>query len=275
MQTSFYRLTGVLLGASLALAACAGAPVTTADQPATNSEDAAPAAPEPTPAERLAHKVFVAHGGERLDEVAELMFTFVLQDADGERVVEVRHAWDMVHERDRITWVNDDGREVDVTVELAADNGEGDNGPPVHEVYGRIDGDDLTEAERAEYGAIAYRRWINDTYWLLMPLKMLDPGVNLELDGHCEIDGQQPHERIKMTFDNVGLTPGDTYWVCINPENYTISAWHMLLEGQPGEPTEIGWGDYQQVGPLYLPLERIWPYADRRLVFENVSVTLR
>ena len=30
---------------------------------------------------------------------------------------------------------------------------------------------------------MAYAIWVNDTYWLLMPYKMKDPGVTLAYDG--------------------------------------------------------------------------------------------
>ncbi|MFN2412818.1 MAG: DinB family protein, partial [Pyrinomonadaceae bacterium] len=35
----------------------------------------------------------------------------------------------------------------------------------------------------------AYARWVNDSYWLLGPLKVLDPGVKLTYEGSKESEG--------------------------------------------------------------------------------------
>ena len=39
------------------------------------------------------------------------------------------------------------------------------------------------EGEAEEVPGEAYGTWVNDTYWLLMPYKMKDPGVMLAHDG--------------------------------------------------------------------------------------------
>ena len=35
----------------------------------------------------------------------------------------------------------------------------------------------------------AYGRWVNDSYWLLAPLKVRDPGVHTKFDGMKESEG--------------------------------------------------------------------------------------
>ncbi|NCQ34497.1 hypothetical protein GW813_05335, partial [bacterium] len=42
---------------------------------------------------------------------------------------------------------------------------------------------------------------------------------------------------LHMTFAHVGLTPGDQYWLFINPTSHRIDRWEMKLEGQEGPPT--------------------------------------
>ena len=41
-----------------------------------------------------------------------------------------------------------------------------------------LEGEELKKLLESAYGA-----WVNDTYWLLMPYKMMDPGVVLAYDG--------------------------------------------------------------------------------------------
>ena len=45
----------------------------------------------------------------------------------------------------------------------------------------------------------AYGAWVNDTYWLLMPYKLRDPGVNLAYDGEETLDGQT-YDKLLLTF---------------------------------------------------------------------------
>src|SRR5688500_18875209 len=64
--------------------------------------------------------------------------------------------------------------------------------------------------DNAEMLALGYRRFINDTYWLLMPLKSMDPGVNREAAGERADACGQIRDVVKLSFDTgVGLTPGD------------------------------------------------------------------
>src|SRR5439155_2588311 len=55
----------------------------------------------------------------------------------------------------------------------------------------------------------AYARFINDTYWLLAPWKIFDPGVHLSYDGEKPCPGGGMCDVLKLSFDNVGLTPKD------------------------------------------------------------------
>jgi len=65
-----------------------------------------------------------------------------------------------------------------------------------------VAGEELKKALEA-----GYAWWVNDTYWLLMPYKMRDPGVVLTLAGTEKKPGTRgqgaPHLR------GVGLTPKD------------------------------------------------------------------
>ena len=137
----------------------------------------------------------------------------------------------------------------------------------------RLDGESLQDDQLRKAGDNAYRRWVNDTYWLLMPIKMFDPGVTRSLHSSLVSDQHVSNnvDEVELTFDDVGLTPGDRYVVRVRRLTGEISSWKMDLEGRD-EPIEVEWGGEEYVGLLRLPLERRWRGEDRRILFEDVSI---
>lgn len=97
----------------------------------------------------------------------------------------------------------------------------------------------------------AYRSFINDSYWLLMPAKMLDPGVYREM---VPDSSNAAHEVVRLTFESVGLTPGDAYYVWVNRETGFTDRWHYVL--QSGGEQWCNWTDYKEVagpgGPVWI-----------------------
>ncbi|MFT5143464.1 MAG: hypothetical protein ACI80V_002708 [Rhodothermales bacterium] len=91
----------------------------------------------------------------------------------------------------------------------------------------------------------AYGAFINDSYWLMMPVKMLDPGVTRAL---VPDSSSAEFEVVKLSFDNVGLTPGDTYYVYVDRETGMVRRWHYVL--QSGSQNRCDWAEYQELaGP--------------------------
>src|SRR4029078_10700710 len=70
-----------------------------------------------------------------------------------------------------------------------------------------LDGRELAGDELKEMLERAYGAWVNDTYWLLMPYKLEDPGVHLSSAGE-ETMGGHTYDKLHLSFDHVGLTPG-------------------------------------------------------------------
>ncbi len=221
--------------------------------------------PEPqnlTPAQELAQKVFEAHGGPAFPTIERIEFTFDVQ-ADNQSVMTARHDWNLVENTDRIQWTTPDGTRLDLVFRL-------DTGT----VDGTANDVPITDDQRAHLAPDAYRRWINDTYWLLMPLKLQDPGVILTLEEPRTID-DRTYQILHLSFENVGLTPGDQYWLYIDPDTYHIARWDMLLENQTPPPTTILWENYQPSGPLNISTVRRWPDNSRQIVLENTRIYTR
>lgn len=74
----------------------------------------------------------------------------------------------------------------------------------------------------------AYRAFINDTYWLLQPTKLFDPGVVRSYAADSSGSGRQV---LALAFAGVGLTPGDRYWLYFDAGRALPSAWRFHLQG--------------------------------------------
>ena len=127
-------------------------------------------------------------------------------------------------------------------------------------------GKDVTEEEGIKHIEQAYARYINDTYWLLVPAKLTDPGVHLKLntDRSPDFDGLVLH----LSFDNVGLTPGDQYWLYVD-KNGSITEWHYLLES--GHSNEYLFEDETDCGAgLWFSTRKVKKNGDSAIVLKNV-----
>jgi hypothetical protein len=167
---------------------------------------------------KLARQIVDASGGQSWNKVARIAFTFNVE-ADGKRLISAKHDWDLRGGTDTVTW---GGKTV--TVKLGDKNDQGD-------------------------AKDAMQRWTNDSYWLLMPLKLLDGGVKLESGGSKEIDGQK-YDVLKMSFESVGLTPGDHYNLYVDPQSHRVMSWDYMPK--PDQTHHGTWEDYQTFGPLTL-----------------------
>ena len=185
----------------------------------------------------LADAVWKASGGESWPQVKTIDFTFVVEK-EGKQVVSAEHHWDVGAMTDRVKWK---GR--DVTVNLA---------------------DPGTTQDAKD----AYARWVNDSYWLLAPLKLKDKGCNLNAEGMKEMDGAQ-REVLTLSFGDVGLTPKDQYHLYIDPQTKLVTSWDYMPE--PGKSIHATWTDYQKSGGLNLAMDH--NMEGMRIRFVNVKVT--
>lgn len=100
---------------------------------------------------------------------------------------------------------------------------------------GSVSVDNTIVEDASKYINDAYKSYINDTYWLIVPTKLQDEGVQLELE---KADGQNV---LSMSFGKVGLTPGDTYKLFVDG-NGKITKWTFTLEN--GRKGEFAWNTY-------------------------------
>lgn len=243
----------------LLLAGLAAAPAVAQDPaPSATPPPAAPAAsatadPE---ARRIAEQVMEALGGREAWEATRfLRFTFA-----GRRT----HTWDKHTGRHRLEGETREGEKYVVLQDLDTREGRA-----------WLNGQEASGDKQKELLENAYGAWINDTYWLLMPYKLLDPGVQLSHAGEETIDGRT-YDKLHLRFQNVGLTPGDQYWAYVNRDTHLMDRWAYHLQDMKPEdpPTAWQWQGWQRHGNIMLAPLRVQAGAsDRKLELANIAVS--
>jgi len=216
-------------------------------------------------ADALGKELIASLGGEKgWDKGRQLRFDFVVE-REGKVIARFSHAWDRYTGDYRLSGTDKTGAPYVVYFNVNTKEGQQFvNGKP-GEAEGR---------EAALKGA--YGRFINDSYWLLAPWKVFDPGVHRAYDGEkpCpEGTGGGTCDVLKLSFDNVGMTPKDIYWLWITREGRHMVAWQYLLNGAQEEPTTALWKDWRPFSGMMISLEK--PIVGKPAVirFENVSVS--
>lgn len=202
----------------------------------------------------LAAKVMESLGGEEnWNNTRFIRFTFIKRRT---------HYWDKWNGRHRLEGENREGKPYLVLHNINS-----------HEGRAFLDGEELQGEARDAMLKDAYAAWVNDTYWLLMPYKMRDPGVTLKYDGEEEIDGRM-YDKVVLTFQSVGLTPGDRYWAYINRRTMMMDRWAYRLESMPTDAAPVAW-DWQgwsKHGNIMLAPMRHMVGKDTQLPLDDIAV---
>lgn len=175
---------------------------------------------------QLATEIWKASGGENWGKVKEVQFTFAVEQ-DGKPLFSAQHVWNVAAGTDEVKWKDKQGKDHQVTANLMA---------PASD----------------EEAKTAYARWVNDSYWLLAPLKVRDRGVQVEAGGPKDLKGVAC-ETVRLKFDKVGLTPTDQYVFYIDPKTKLPLAWDYVPE--TGAGMQATWEKYESFGGLNLATE--------------------
>jgi len=205
-------------------------------------------------AAKVADEVMKALGGkEAWDKTRYVRFDFGFE-RDGKLQTRA-HTWDKWTGRYRLEGQSQQGEPFVVLMNVNSREGQA-----------WVEGQRQTGDEEKKLVERAYGTWINDTYWLLMPYKLRDPGVTLTYDGEAK-EGDATYDKVMLSFDNVGLTPKDRYWVWVNRDTHLVDRWDFVLKGEAVPPTTFLWKDWRKVGNVKLAAERVNTRDNRRLVF--------
>jgi hypothetical protein len=185
----------------------------------------------------IAHAMMQAMGGENgWDSVHFVRFDFKVI-ANGKAVLDRHHLWDKYSGRYRLETKTKDGREEVVLFNTGTKEGK------VYLAGKEVEGGEAKKDLKDAYGA-----YINDMYWLAEPWKWLDPGVNLKYLGTRK-RGKESYDVVQLTFNHVGLTPGDEYTDYISRESHLMTHWEYHLQG--GQKGSWDW-EYGTYGGIML-----------------------
>jgi len=119
-------------------------------------------------------------------------------------------------------------------------------------------GEPVEDAQRArEYLDLGHEIWINDSYWMFMPYKLLDPGVTLRYAGEKPLEDGRPADVLDLTFgDGVGYTPRNRYEVFVAKDTGLVEAWSFFLDAGDEEPRfTLPWAGWKRFGGIWLATE--------------------
>ncbi len=106
----------------------------------------------------------------------------------------------------------------------------------------------------------AYRFFINDSFWLIAPFKVRDPGTSRKMVKHNGKDA------LLVTYSSGGVTPGDSYlWIL--DDDYRPKAWKLWVEIIPIGGIEFSWEAWENAngalistvhkGPLQIDIQNL------------------
>jgi hypothetical protein len=176
-----------------------------------------------------------AHGIGAWETLPYLRFDFAVEGG-GQTQVVARNLWNRSTGAYRIE-IPDTANTV-IIVQTNASNPDNVSGTAFQ------NGEEVTGEAKSELLAKGYQRFINDTYWLLAPLKVLDEGVNRS---YLADSSDAEHDVLHLTFGDVGLTPDDEYWLYVNKETGQLDRWAFRLQSMPDDasPAVFDWTDYK------------------------------
>lgn len=219
---------------------------------------AAAASGQPT-ADDVAHRAIDVLAGPAWDDARYLAFTFNVE-REGKIVASYAQRWDRFTGDYRVSGKSREGDEQLVIMNVNTKEGRAwKNGQEV--------------ADPKDLLTFGYRRFINDTYWLLMGFKTFDPGVTREYAGEKTENGQT-YDVVKLSFKEVGLTPNDVYWMWVNRNTGLVEQWHMKLQGTKPEeePSVVTFRDYRRFGGLLISTKREMK-GGTTIRLDDISVT--
>ena len=256
-RTPFIALPAAAL---LAVAALVTAPARAGDAPAVPAAADSSRVSDPQ-AVAIADQVMVALGGkQRWDALRGLRWSFEVSSNDTVRSVR-HHSWDKYTGWHKVSGKTRAGVDYLFIHKLNSDEGMAWMGGA------KIEGDSLKKLLKRSNSL-----WINDSYWMQMPYKLRDPGVTLKYAGSKRL-GDYVYDKLALSFDKVGDTPGDHYWVYVNRANHRIDRWDMVLQGSQPPPDSYTWDDWEQHDGLWFATAKHG--ADKHVIYTRAIETVR
>ena len=216
-------------------------------------------------ADELAHRTINAMGGtSALDRARYFSFTFKVEK-DKKEVASFPQRWDRLTGDYHVSARRPDGIAFEATINVKTGA-----------VRGTIQGRTVTSADdKKKLFQFAYERYVADTFWVMMPLMMLDPPFERAYDGPRSDTNGHTWDLLKLTVEvKPGNPPAGVYWPWINRETGLVDEWDMLPAGlAPGQPPiEVRFSDYRKIAGLLISVRRDVRPAIQTVRFDDLQI---
>jgi len=150
------------------------------------------------------------------------------------------------------------------------------DGKPIEVAYQRSQIDSQSEDVKKNIDP----NFINDQYWLLLPLHVAWDGANVTDEGKQEAPlGKTPADKIVVKYAVSGYSPGDTWDIYIGADKRIVEMTYRRSVPAPGAPNLVmaTWTGYKKAGPLLVSTEHpgVADGKNFRIVISNVAVRLK
>jgi hypothetical protein len=135
-----------------------------------------------------------------------------------------------------------------------------------------MNGEEIVDADSVQnLMQRAKSTWINHSYWLVMPFKLKDSGVTLKYVGEEATADGKAADKLNLTFENVGRTPQNMYYVWVDKETKLVSQWAYYSSQEAEQPGfTMPWLDYKKHGEIMLSSSRGERGMEDVMVFDEL-----
>ncbi len=117
--------------------------------------------------------------------------------------------------------------------------------------------------------------WINDSYWLVMPYKLKDSGVTLKYVGEEATEDGRAADKLNLTFEGVGRTPQNMYYVWVDKETKLVSQWAYYPNTATEKPQFVyPWKEYAKYEDIMLSGSRGERGMEDIMVFDELPASV-
>ena len=205
------------------------------------------AAAQPS-ADDLARRLSDALGGAAWAQARYFAFTFNVE-RDGKIASSFKQRWDRMTGNYRVSGTDPYGQPFEIIMNTVTKRGRA-----------TLNGAAVTDEKQLSdlIANLGYVRFVNDTFWLRMPLSIMEASVHRTYDGERSDSCGRVWDLLQLKFDEGGLQPNDTYWAWLNRDTGIVEEWDMRLQSMTADarPMQVMLHDYRRIAGVLVSLRR-------------------